>query len=56
MDDSHWTWIRLVEEGDPFAEGFGHDREVKCVYGTAEQGGRYDVAASKHPESFRGLR
>lgn len=55
MDDAYWAPIRLAEEGNLFAEGFGHDREGKRVYYVAEQGGRYDVAAAKHPKSFRSL-
>ncbi|MCX8214312.1 MAG: hypothetical protein OTJ97_07380 [SAR202 cluster bacterium] len=56
MDDSHWTWIRLAEERNFFAEGFGYDREAEGVYYTAEQGDRHNISPAKHPESFRGLR
>ena len=56
MDDSHWARIRHAEEGDTFAEGFGQDRDVKFVYSAAKQGSRHDIAAAKHPKSFRSLR
>ncbi len=50
VDDAHCAPIRLAEGGNPFAEGFGHDREVKCVYYAAEQAGRHDIAGRQTPK------